>query len=416
MPTLTDKFIRSLEPPEKGRKLVFDDHRDAPKGFGVRITSGGATAFVLRYKADGKDRLLTIGEYRTWSLAAARTKAGAYRREIDNGADILEQRREERAAETLEDVAERYCKAHADKLASGRDVRTTFRKYLLPELGDKKIKDLRRRHVIAVVEDLAPKHGRTAALLLTYTKQLFAWAEDREIIEASPIATLKASKVAPELSPRKRARVLDESEIQALWNLSEPPKGMHKKTLLALKLILATGQRPGEVASMTWNEIQGKTWTIPADRRGKTEDAHTVPLTDTALELLKEAKALGRAKAKYVFEQRKDQPLEVSALGKAVKRCATALGNTEKGSEGLWRPHDLRRTMRTGLAAAGVSETVAETTIGHVRQGIAGVYDRHRYDNEKRAALEAWERRLLRIVSGEPVEDEKVVSLSEARP
>ena len=71
--------------------------------------------------------------------------------------------------------------------------------------------------------------------------------------------------------------------------------------------------------------------------------------------------------------------------------------------------------MRTGLAAAGVSETVAEAVIGHVRKGITGVYDRHRYDAEKRAAMEAWDRRLQRIAAGEDAGEDNVTSIAEGR-
>jgi hypothetical protein len=75
-----------------------------------------------------------------------------------------------------------------------------------------------------------------------------------------------------------------------------------------------------------------------------------------------------------------------------------ALGNEDADTWGHWTPHDLRRTCRTGLAAEGIGDTVAEAVVGHTRKGIIGVYDRHKYDSEKRAALETWERRLLRIV------------------
>jgi integrase len=264
-----------------------------------------------------------------------------------------------------------------------------------------------------VVEDLAHEHGRQAALLLTYIKQVFAWAEDREVIEANPVATLKAQKVAPELAPRKRARVLSDDEIRGLWNLTEPPDGMHRTTLLVLQLILATGQRPGEVAGMRWSEFDDETWIVPAERRRKTDDEHAVPLTRIALELLERAQSLARPDADYVFERQPGKPVSVAAIGKAVNRCAKALGNAEGDR---WRPHDLRRTMRTGLAAAGISETVAEVTIGHVRRGIAGVYDRHGYEAEKVAALQAWERRLLRIAAGKPADDNRnVVSIAEGR-
>lgn len=170
---------------------------------------------------------------------------------------------------------------------------------------------------------------------------------------------------------------------------------------------------------MPWSEVQGRMWTIAANRR-KTGIAHTVPLTDTALAILDAARVESerlakRRKAKsagFVFEARPERPVTTAAMSRAVIRHAEALGN-EDSSDGHWTPHDLRRTCRTGLAAAGIPEHVAELTIGHTRKGIAAVYDLHRYDAEKRKALEAWERRLLRIASGENP-DENVVSIEAA--
>lgn len=409
MPRLTDAAIRKLDPPRKGRRLVFDDHKQAPKGFGVRVTAAGKRAFVLRYLTpEGKDRLLTIGDHPTWSVAAARKRAADLRREVDGGTDLLEQRRQEKAEPTVADTAERFLRTKRDR-KSYRDIAAALRNHLLPAIGKKKVRDVRRRDVIALLEPLAEDRPRQAGIVLTYAKQLFGYAEDREIIEVSPIASLNATKLGKGLTSRKRGRVLTEDEIRALWATTTPPQGMHRATLLALKTILVTGQRPGEVAGMRTSELHGRLWTIPADRRGKTESAHTVPLTDTARALIDEA----RGHRDYVFCAR-GLPLGRAAVAKAVLRCTDALGNTVDPIWGHWTPHDLRRTMRTGLAAAGVSETVAEATVGHTRKGIAAVYDLHRYDAEKRAALEAWERRLLRIIEGKPSED-NVVSIQEAR-
>ncbi|MFZ5654096.1 MAG: tyrosine-type recombinase/integrase [Pseudomonadota bacterium] len=408
MPTLSDVAIRKMEVPARGRRLVFDDHKDAPKGFGLRVTAAGKRAFVLRYlTAAGKDRLLTIGEHPTWTLTAARKRGADLRRDIDDGVDILEQRREEKAEPTVADVAERFLRTKRDR-KSYREIEAVLQNHLLPAIGKKKIRDVRRRDVIAQIEPLAESRPRMAGILSTYTKQLFAYAEDREIIEANPVASLKPERLGQGLTSRQRGRVLSDDEIRALWCLESPP-GMHQATLLALKLILVTGQRPGEVAGMRWAEVDGARWTIPAERRGKTETAHSVPLTDTALAILAEAKG----HPEHVFSAR-GRPLGPGALAKAVRRCAEALGSTEADTWGHWRPHDLRRTMRTGLAAAGVSEVVAEAAIGHTRKGVAAVYDLHRYETEKRAALEAWERRLLRIAEGAADED-KVVSIAAAK-
>lgn len=415
MPKLSEDFIAKAEPPEKGRRLIFDDHKDAPRGFGLRITAAGTVSFVLRYRSrEGHDRLLTIGEHGTWSLAAARKKAGEYRQQVDQGTDILDERRAERAELTVSDVVDRYCKAHVDKLASAKAVRGMFDNHLIPALGTTKMRKVRRRDVIELLEGLAAKRGRSAALLLGHIKGLFAWAEDRELIEGNPVATLRPQKIGKELSPTKRGRVLSDDEIRALWESAEQC-GIHRLTALALKFIIVTGQRPGEVCGMRHAEVDGAMWVIPAARRGKTGTAHAVPLTETARSLIDTAKVevarLGKRKPRtgeFVFEARPGQPLSVHGMDRAVKRFAEALGNCVAPSWGHWRPHDLRRTMRTGLAAAGVNETVAELTIGHTRKGIAAVYDRHRYDAEKRAALEAWERRLLRIAEGKVPEDNVV--------
>lgn len=387
-------YIKQLEPPAEGRRLVADRHKDSPRGFALRVNANGTKVFVLRYNSNGRDRLLTIGEWGTWSLAAARKQAIEYRQQIDIGVDILEQRSEEKAELTVSDVAQRFLKSKK-ALASYDDIEAALRNHVLPALGKKKIRDIRRRDVITLVEKLAEDRPRQAGLVLTYLKQLFAYAEDREIVEASPVANLKAAKIGQGLTAGKRDRILSNDELKALWQLTEPPSGMHRATLLVLQMILVTGQRPGEVAGMRWSEIDDDLWTIPAARRGKTDDIHTVPLTQSASRILEHAKALGSDT--YVFNAR-GGPIDRAAVAKAVLRCAEAFNMQSPP----WRPHDLRRTMRTGLAAAGVSEVVAEVTIGHVRQGIASVYDRHRYDNEKRAALEAWERRLLRITEGKP--------------
>jgi len=415
-------YLPEIEPPAKGRRIITDNHRDAPKGFAFRVNANGSRAFVLRYSHHGKDRLLAVGEYPTWSLAAARAQANEYRQDIDRGIDILEQRRAERAEPTVSDVSTRFLRAkRAGGMKSADDIEGLFRLYLLPTLGQKRITAVRRRDVIALVEDVAAHAPRQASLLLAYIKQLVAWAEDREIIEANPVATLRGDKVSSALAHTSRERVLDADEIRTLWTSAETV-GLHRLTALALKLLLLTGQRPGEVAGMRWSEIHGRTWEIPGKRR-KTGKPHTVPLCDTALDLLEsartEAERLAKRRkadeAEFVFETRPGRPVTTAALSRAVIRYSDRLGNKDKEG-GRWTPHDLRRTCRTGLAAASVSETVAEAVIGHSRQGIVAVYDRHRYEREKRLALEQWERRLQRVVAGEPVEDDNVVSITEAQP
>lgn len=406
--TLTDRLIKSIEPPAKGKRIYWDDHRDSPKGFGLRVLESGTKSFVLRYRAKtGVERIQTIGAYPTpWSLAAARLEAAKLRMRVDQGVDPMQQRRGERQEITVAQAVERFCAARVDQMIRGAEVRRYFERDLLPEMGKRQLRNIKRADIIALIEDKAAKAPRAAALLLSHIRLLFAYAEDRELIELSPVTGIKAARISPTMKPGKRGRVLDDTEIRDFWRGAEVAGTMHRLTALALKLILVTGQRPGEVAGMRWEEIDGDTWTIPASRRGKTKTAHTVYLTETAREILEQARAeVERLSERrrwessgFVFEHRKGKPATTAGLSRALESFADLFKSKDHPEWGRWHPHDLRRTCRTRLAEIGISEEVAERVIGHTKLGVVGVYNQHRYELEIRAALEAWERRLLAII------------------
>lgn len=406
--------IAKAEAPAKGQRLIFDEHRDAPRGFGLRITAKGSKAFILKYRVDGAERRMTIGQWPTWSAEAAREKARKLAVQIDQGDDPLDAKRRRKAEPTMADLSAEWLDKHASGMKSEGTIRAIVNGSLVPALGRRKVTDVRRRDVIEMVEAKAAEAPRSAAQLLIYARKIMSYAADREIIEANPVADLKPASITVKgrrdpLRPNRRERVLDEEEIRALWTKAEA-SGLHRLTALALKLVLVTGQRPGEVAGMHESEINGRVWTIPAARRGKTETEHAVYLTDTALGIL-DAAAEERARlakrrrepwAGYIFEARPGAALTAHALARAVLRYADALGSADLPDKGgRWRPHDLRRTMRTGLSACRVRPDIAELVTGHVIPGIRAVYDHHDYAAEQRAAHEAWERRLQRIVAGE---------------
>lgn len=405
--TLTDRFIKAIEAPAKGKRLYFDDHRDAPRGFGIRVMASGTRTFVLRYRAkSGQERIQSIGEYPTWSLTAARIEATKIRATVDTGADPIQARRDERDDLSVADLVARFTKARLGELDSGAEIARYYERDLLPVLSKRKITTIKRRDIIGLVEEKARTAPRAAALLLTYTKLLFAYAEDRELIELSPATGIKPARINKTLKPVKRGRTLDDAEIRALWTAADTC-GIHRLTAVALKMILATGQRPGEVVGMRWDEIDEKAaaWVIPAARR-KTEEGHAIHLTATAIDLLHQAKAeVHRLSERrrwepsgYVFEHREGRPATTAGLSRALDRYADRLGAKDHPDWGRWHPHDLRRTCRTRLSEIGIAQEVAERVIGHKQQGVVAVYNQHRYQHEITAALQAWERRLLAIV------------------
>ena len=415
MATLSDGragTIAKAETPAKGQRFVFDDHRDAPRGFGLRMTSAGGRAFFIRYTIDGRQRLKTIGDWPAWGLEQARIEARRLLQQIQSGSDPLEEKRRRKAEPTITALAGEWLDRHASGLKSEKAIRSLIEGSLVKALGPRKVSDIRRRQLIEVIEAKAETAPRQAGHLLVYSRKMLDYAVDRDFIPANPLAGLKPASITVKgkrdpLRQVARGRILDQDEIRTFWTTVETC-GMHRLTALALKLVLVTGQRPGEVAGMHLNEIGGTLWTIPATRRGKTDTSHTVHLTATALALIEAAKAeLARLKDRrtvkptgHLFEAWPGKPVNNAALARAVGRMAVALGAKDVQPWGRWTPHDLRRSMRTGLSACRIRPDIAEMVIGHTKKGIVATYDRHGFDAERRAALVAWETRLVQIVTG----------------
>jgi integrase len=404
--------IAKAEAPAKGQRFIFDDHRDAPRGLALRLTAAGGKAFVLQYAVEGKQRRKTIGPWPTWTLEAARAEARDLAQRIDRGDDPLEGKRRRKGEPTMAELAEEWLDKQTG-LKSYGTIRGLVHNDIVPTLGNQKVTDVRRRDVIDMVEAKAARAPRSAAQLLIYIRKILTYAADREIIAANPAADLKPASIAVKgkrdpLKTIQRERVLDHDEIRAFWATGEA-SGLYRLTLLALEMILATGQRPGEVSGMHEDEIEGRWWMIPASRRGKTDTSQLVYLNDPAMQVLAEARAelerlnkrRGTAWSGLVFEARQGAPITAAALAQAVGRAAEALGNAGADERGRWRPHDLRRTMRTELSAAGVRPDIAEIVTGHVIPGVRGIYDRYDYRAERQAALETWGERLALIVAGE---------------
>lgn len=415
--------IGKILPPEKGQRFIFDDHRDAPRGFGLRITAAGGRAFILKYLFEGTQRRMTIGPWPTWSLVAARDEANMLRRMIDSGTDPLQAARKRAAVPTVKKAVEAYLESRVEGLKSAKAITRYLKVDLCKSVGSLKVSDVRRRDLIDAVEAKAIETPTAARHLLGCTKTFFDWCVDREYVEFNPAASIRPKSIAPggrknTLAPVHRERVLDHDEIRMFWQTVD--RNVRKQTALALKLILVTGQRPGEVAGMHCKEIRNGVWTIPAARRLKTETDHTVPLSNLAADLIAQAqdeldrlaRRRGWKPSGLVFETDEAAHVTTTSLAQAVRRHPAAMNNRDHATWGHWRPHDLRRTARTEIAACGFAEEIAERVIGHATRGMIAVYNQHRYDAEKRAALEAWQRRLESIVAGRDADTSKVITLT----
>ena len=171
-------------------------------------------------------------------------------------------------------------------------------------------------------------------------------------------------------------------------------------------LLILTAQRRNEVVSMRWSEIDqdNKVWIIPADR-AKNGVENRVPLSEAALEIIKSQSKID--KSDFVFpSSRSPEENPASGLSKAKRNLDDASGVTN------WRYHDLRRTAASGMARLGIAPHVVEKILNHVSGsfgGVAGIYNRFGYEDEKRHALDAWAAALDRIIRGK--RDDNIVSI-----
>jgi len=143
---LTDKVIKSLPIPSSGNRITYDS---GVRGFGVRTTSAGARSFVLNYRAGGRERRITIGSFPDWSVTVARDRAAALKRQVDDGADPMAERHTDRAAPTMNDLADRFEAEHLSKrrATTARDYAGLLKKHIRPRLGRMKVADLRHSDI-----------------------------------------------------------------------------------------------------------------------------------------------------------------------------------------------------------------------------------------------------------------------------
>jgi integrase len=276
-----------------------------------------------------------------------------------------------------------------------------LRREVVPVLGNKPLPRITRADVAPIWDRL---DDRPAVARLTHAtlRKLFRWAVTRGDIERSPIEGLPAPASIP-----SRDRVLSDAEIGLLWRGTEE---LGRPFGPLFQLLILTGQRRDEVASMEWSELDRSdaSWLLPAYRT-KNRRVHHVPLSVPALRVLDQlANGDQWPHSGYVFSTTGKTP--VSGFSKAKKRLDEFMRGKLAHRFEPWRAHDIRRTLATGLQRLGVRFEVTEAVLNHVsgaRSGVAGVYQRYDWAAEKRDALESWSSKLCKLASSEILQESR---------
>ena len=389
---LTDIQVKKLAP----RKQRYERY-DGKNGLCIRVAPTGLKTWVYRYHFDGVRKRMTLGTpYPNTSLARARELHALAVQDLQSGIDPGEEQRlaraKRKAAPTFKDLLEEFWEVELGKTPSGKERRRLVEKDALGPWRRRKVEDITRRSAVLLLDQVRERAPITANRLQSVLVRMLNFAAERGIIEHSPLVGMKRPRES------SRTRVLSDDEIKLFWGALETENtaiDIYRVTKLALKMILLTGQRPGEVAGMAWSEIDGDLWIIPPGRmKVRNSQPQRVPLCPIAHEAIEQAKIYSDG-SDYVFlsSHKPGRPVSRQALTRAVGRHWAEIGIKE-----AFTPHDLRRTVRSKLAELGVKDVVAERVLGHKLQGMMAVYNQHPYDVEKRQALTLWERRLREIV------------------
>ena len=399
---LTARYIDHLKSHGK-RYEVFDS---IVPGLAIRMSASGRKTFTLYYRHRRRMRRVGLGRYPDVSLEKARKIAANHRCRVSDGADPAGEKRADQAQDdnTVQALFELYRTRKEKVMRSWSEVRRILEKEVLPAWRHRRVADIRRRDVRELVEEKAQTAPVQGNRVLERISALFTFAVDQDWIEANPAWRIK--KPGQE---RTRDRVLTRDELRELWPAlheteAKDADGTLKRRLSqtlndAFLVMLLTAQRCGEVCQMQWSEVDLTTgwWAIPGEV-SKNNDPHRVPLTSVVLEILERRTNATDADDRYVFSNHRH-----TCVADRAKKAAAILCNG--GVSFHFRAHDLRRTAASYMGEAGVDRFHIAHVLNHrsvTHSTVTAIYDRYRYDKEKRAALEKWHEVLTEIVDIKP--------------
>ena len=404
---LSEALVRKALPPARGQAMIWDTE---VKGFALRITPAGSKAFVLDYRAEGRQRRITIGAHPDWTVAAARETAKTMKREVDHGHDPMGERQAQREAPTVAEMWERYERENLPQKAvrSQVDERIMWEKIILPRFGKMKVAAITYDDVDALHRDITTIRGtpvranRTVEVLRRAFNLAIRW----KWREDNPASGVRRN---PE---EKRNRYLNKTEIAALARaLNEHSEPMSAN---AIKLLMLTGARRGEVLGATWEmfDLENGVWTKPSAHT-KQRRLHRVPLSGPAVQLLNEMKeeakrhagANGTPLNPFVFPGANGKPLSdiKRTWGSVCRKAGLAThaemkgrdGKVVKGTNGkpvmvrqpTVRVHDIRHSFASILVSAGASLPLIGQMLGHTQVQTTQRYA-HLFDDPLRKAAE----------------------------
>jgi integrase len=389
---LTAKAVNALTlPPGKTDVIHFDN---TMPGFGYRLRASAGGGKVLRswicqYKRAGRTSRMFLGNAEVIGAEQARLAAKKALGAVAMGQDPAGDRRarRDRDQNTMRALVEEFLVAKERQLRPRSFVE--LRRYLttgyFKPLHNMPVDTITRRDVSARILAIAHESGDpTAVRAKEALSNFFVWARRMGLCEQNP--TIDTAQ--PEAG-KPRERVLDDSELSAIWRAAGGDE--YGKIV---RLLILTGCRRAEIGDMCWSEIDldKGTWTLPA-KRSKNGRAHTLPILPAMREIIESVPRLAT----------RDQLFGQHSHGFTAWHLGKPKLDQRSGITIPWLLHDIRRSVATRMCDIGVAPHVVEQILNHQsghKRGPAGIYNRSSYEREVRAALATWHDHLRTVVEG----------------
>lgn len=403
MAKLTDVQIRNWI---KAGVVVAKSDGD---GLTFTLSAKGVAAWVLRYRIAGKQREVSLGRYPEITLAKARELATEARGKVQQGTDLAREKQKaiikRAAAKTFGELAVDYVEKKFPSLAASttKQRRHHIEDVILPKMGRLPAREIDAGDVVALIEAVGKKSSAIVAeVTFTALSEIFKHGLARRVVNTNPCAGISVSAICGKPEPTRQRLKLTEQELRSI--LPALP-GIGAQNAYAVKILLATCCRIGELARAEWEHVdfERAEWVIP-DTNSKTGKGFTVPLPSAVVGWFRELETLACG-SRYVLPARQVRRTqthggEIHYEQRALNSMLHKLTDRMGGDVRRFTPHDLRSTARSHLAALGIGVVVAERCLNHTLGGLLAVYDQHDYLTERRAALEVWTEFLLACESG----------------
>ncbi|ECT6792520.1 site-specific integrase [Salmonella enterica subsp. enterica serovar Derby] len=408
MPKLTDMQIRAWI--KAGER--FEGRSDG-NGLYLSYRENYKTpVWRFRYKFAGKSRAMMIGSYAELSLSKARETVKELAARVALGYDVASEK-QERKAEALAKMEAEKNAMRVSQLAAEYFERQILPRWKHPDIlrrridkdinpciGNMKVEDVKPRHIDDMLKAIVDRGAPTIATdVLRWTRRIFDYGIKRHALEINPCSAFEVSDAGgKEVS---RDRWLTRNELIQLFKAMRTAKGFSRQNEITFKLLLALCVRKMELCAARWEEfdLNEAVWRLP-EERSKNGDAIDIPLAPAAVEWLRELETFSCNSA-WVQPARKMQNRMIPHIQESTLPVALAKVRAEMPGVPNFTIHDFRRTARTHLASLGVDPVVAERCLNHRIRGVEGIYNRHQYFEERKAALAQWADLLVALDRGE---------------